>query len=490
MSPSASGRDASTDTKRTPSFTRRHALRSLALLAGGATVFRTTTTPTTAVTDSFAPKTWQSDTVPDTPIHQLSFPGTHHAAMVDTDPDSPEYYDCQTRDVYTQLSDGIRFFDVRVQSHGNGEDTHFTGHHGSKTGRSLDDEVFPQIQQYLAEVDSSGATELVLLKLSHFHDAGIFSDDAFEPDDWQALSDLLQSHFGEYALDLGAMASPDELLDATLSAFDGPRIAVFHRTLQSHDAPLDLPPFTDAFADWVDSFYPDTPTPGNVLAGGVTNEHTDTSRLGETQWIVRAPTDLYSGGQRTNDMLSLFGDVVRTDAAINPNLVRVDFYETSTVVALCRALSQGAIHGTIADAPTLSDGRYSLQSVETGNTLEIEDGDTSDGASAVEAAWTDSAHERFDVTRNDDGTYRLTAAHSGKVLTVAGGGTDDAADVVQQPWTGTAQQRWYAIALEDDRYCFVNAHSGRILDGENPGQNVHQWHWEDDPNQKWTLVSR
>jgi len=441
-------------------------------------------------TTEFETKTWQSDAVSDTPIHELSFPGTHHAAMVNPTPGSPEYYDCQTKEVYTQLCDGIRFLDVRVESRGNAESTNFYGHHSTESGRSLDNEVFPQIEQYLSEVESAGASELVLLKLSHFYDEGTFSDDAFEADDWRNLSDLLQTHFGSYAVDLGAMNSTDELLDTTLSEFDGPKIAIFYRTLKDHDSPLSLPGFTDRWGDWVDSYYPDTSTPGNVLAGGVTNEHTDKNTLGETQWIIRAPADLYSDGQLTNDMLTLFEEVVETDATINPNIIRVDYYETSNVVEICRSFSQAGLHDAVNDTPALGEGRYSLHSVDTGNVVEINGGSTADGASAVESSWTGSSHEQFDAVINGDGTYRLEAAHTGQPLSVANASKDDAADIIQTPWSGADEQRWYAVSLGGARYCFINANSGRMLDGEIPGDNLHQWHWEADPNQKWDLIQR
>jgi len=491
--PHADGRDSRIDgfdSTRT-NLKRRQTLRSLGLLlAGGAAATTVSTEPASGQTSDFDPKAWQSDAVPDTPVHELSFPGTHHAAMVNPTPDSPEYYDCQTNEVYRQLCDGIRFLDVRVESQGDAETTNFYGHHSTESGRSLDNEVFPQIEQYLSEVDLADASELVLLKLSHFYDEGIFSDEEFEADDWRNLTDLLQTHFGDYAVDLGAMASTDELLDATLSEFDGPKIAIFYRTLKEHDSPLSLPGFTDRWGDWVDSYYPDTSTPGNVLAGGVTNEHTDTDKLGETQWIVRAPADLYTDGPATNDMLTLFEEVVETDAAINPNIIRVDFYETSNVVEICRSFSQAGLHDDVDDAPVLDEGRYSLHSVDTGNLVEIDSGSTADGANVVESSWAGNSHEQFDAVVNGDGTYRLQAAHSGQVLSVANAGTDDADNVVQTPWSGADKQRWYAVPLGGDRYCFINANSGRILDGEIPGDNVHQWHWEDDPNQKWHLVQR
>lgn len=493
---SSDGRSSGTATGDRRGPNRRTALRTLGLAltgtaAGVPTMARRSAAETaTAATDGFDPKTWQSDAVPNTPIRELSFPGTHHAAMVDTEPESPEYWDCQTRDVYAQLCDGIRFLDVRVESHGDGEDTTFTGHHASRSGRSLDDEVFPQIARYLEEVDADGGSELVLLKLSHFRDAGAFSDEAFEADDWDALSELLVEQFGDYAIDLGSMASPDELLEATPSTFDGPRIAIFYRTLDEHDSPLSLPSFTDRFADWVASFYPDTSTPGDVLAGGVTNEHTDASRLGETQWIIRAPTDLYDGGRRTNELLPLYDRIVRTDPDIVPNVVRVDYYETSEIVSLCRAWSREGLHGAIDGPEPLEAGVYSLRSADTGNAVTIADGDESDGASAIEAEWGGHAHQRFEVHRTDDGTYRLEAVHSGKVLGVEAAGTDDGADVVQQSWTGANDQRWFAVALADGRYCFVNANSGRVLDAEASGENVIQWHWTGDANQRWELVDR
>ncbi len=59
------------------------------------------------------------------------------------------------------------------------------------------------------------------------------SDDAFEADDWEALSTLLTDTFGAYAFDLGAVGGTDALLDATLSEFDGPKIAILSDVSQS-----------------------------------------------------------------------------------------------------------------------------------------------------------------------------------------------------------------------------------------------------------------
>ncbi|GGK84590.1 RICIN domain-containing protein [Haloarcula sebkhae] len=469
---------------------RRTVLQTAGLAVGSTVLGETIMTQIATADSSFETKTWQTDTVPETPVRELSFPGTHHAAMVTNQPDSPEYYDCQTRDVYTQLSDGIRFLDVRVESQGDGDETVFYGHHADETGQSLDETVFPQIAQYLSEADDAGASELVLLKLSHFHDSGPFSDDAFEADDWEALSSLLTDTFGEYVFDLGAASSADALLDTTLSEFDGPKIAIFHRTVTDHDSLVSLPDFTAQWGDWVASSYPDTATPGNVLANGIRTDHTETDRLGETQWIIRAPTDLYSGAQQTNAMLSLYEQVVNVAPELNPNLIRVDYYETSDIVQVCRRLSVAGLDGTASDTLPISEGVYSIHSAETDKVIEITDGDTADGASAVEADWTESDNQRFNVKQTDDGTYRLEAVHSGKVLDVESEGTEDAVDIIQWPWTGNANQWWYAVSVEDDRYAFINKHSGRVLDGEQPGENVHQWHWEGDPNQEWTLHSR
>ncbi|WP_346775070.1 RICIN domain-containing protein [Haloarcula argentinensis] len=184
----------------------------------------------------------------------------------------------------------------------------------------------------------------------------------------------------------------------------------------------------------------------------------------------------------------MYEQVVSVAPELNPNVIRVDYYETSDIVSLCRRLSIAGLDGT-SDTP-ISEGVYSVHSVETANVIEITDGDTNDGASAVEADWTESDHQRFSIQPTDDGTYRLDAVHSGKVLDVENEGTDDAVDIIQWPWTGNTNQRWYAVSVGDDRYAFINKHSGRVLDGEQPGANVHQWHWEGDQNQEWTLHSR
>ncbi len=222
---------------------------------------------------------------------------------------------------------------------------------------------------------------------------------------------------------------------------------------------------------------------GDETGYGVRNDHTETDRLGETQWIIRAPTDLYSGAQQTNAMLPLYEQVVSVAPALNPNLIRVDYYETSDIVPLCRRLSVAGLNGT--DAPD-----FTLESTNGADvTSRNADGDTSDGASVVEADWTESDHQRFSIQPTGDGTYRLDAVHSGKVLDVENEGTDDAVDIIRGPGPGMRTSGG-TQTVGDDRYAFINKHSGRVLDGEQPGANVHQWHSEGYPDLRWTVDSR
>jgi hypothetical protein len=425
----------------------------------------------------FDPATWQSDAVAATPICRLTLPGTHHAAMVTPEPTVPERWDCQTRDVYTQLRDGIRFLDVRVWF--DEADGTFYGHHASERGRSLEGEVFPQVGRYLSEVDEAGATEFVVLKLSHFGRWGPGCDgpETFRPEHWRALRTSLTEAFGTHALDIGS-CSREAVLNTTVDEFDGPKLAVLYRTVTDHAAPPTGPSFAGRFDDWVSSCYPDTPTPGAVLAGGLKTDHADRTVLGETQWIIRKPADLYTDGRATNATLSLYESVLAVDPRLVPNVVRVDYYETSTVVALCVALSQRGRHPETA--PPLPEGHYTLRDRCSGRALAVTGG--ADGtARLLDAAGPDS-RRRVAFRRAGDGAYRVSHPDGDRVLAVESGDRR----VCLRQWAGTAGQRWFAVPLRNGDYCLLNADTGMALerDGEN---SVTSGYWANEPRQRWRL---
>ena len=56
---------------------------------------------------------WMTQLPDDTPIQRLTIPGTHDTGTFDSDIDGS--YRCQNFDIMTQLTSGIRFFDIRLQ---------------------------------------------------------------------------------------------------------------------------------------------------------------------------------------------------------------------------------------------------------------------------------------------------------------------------------------------------------------------------------------
>lgn len=452
---------------------------------------------------SFDRMTWQSDhpTIRDRPIYELSFPGTHHAAMYDTS--ARDWWYTQTNDVYTQLNDGIRYLDVRVESQGNGSDTVFYGHHGgagsyddkgAKTGASLDYEVMPDIRAFLDDVAARGGKELVLLKLSHFWDSGTFSDDEFETDDWENLADLLRRELGPYAL------TPEwGMWSQRLSDFDGPKIAVFYKNGSDN-----RPSFVGDWTTWVDGGWLDEHRSGTVYTAALEHTHTSTSRLGETQMLVTPDFDaistswadsqydnLWEAAVRTNQLLPGYTLAVKNDSSLNPNIVLVDYYETSDVVAHCRDLSVFGLHGTEANTPPIAEGTYRIQSVETGRVADVTNSSTANDANVQVWDWNGSGAQRFEFLANGDGTYRIVNENSGKVLEVSDSGGDNGDNIAQYDWNGTATQRWHVITLDDGEFALLNANSSRVFDASNPeaGSTIHQWHWHGQANQRWTLDS-
>lgn len=73
----------------------------------------------TSVTIQFSPlyddlaASWMSKLPNDTPLYSLTIPGTHDTGTFDSDIDGS--YRCQNFNIMTQLTSGIRFFDIRLQ---------------------------------------------------------------------------------------------------------------------------------------------------------------------------------------------------------------------------------------------------------------------------------------------------------------------------------------------------------------------------------------
>ncbi len=360
--------------------TRREVLRSAALVGGGGVAGYGAASVKTNGTACDEPlpsavremdgdtEFWlgDDDELQSRPMYTLSLPGTHHASFYEMTDNwlSADFLSRghverwtkpQSRDVRTQLEDGIRYLDVRpfydAEAAADGG-RRFWGHHEVARGAPLDD-VFGDIADFLAEADAStDGNEIVFVKLSHI--------DGFDTkESREGFADFLRSHLGEYAFELPA-EEPSELLSRPLSSFDGSRVGVLYEGENPWEG------VADSRERWLRDGWVNKPTVGDAHRAAVGLTHTDASRLGETGYYV-TPTEGrialavltgwlpfsgawlgYSGlREAASEMSRLFPCYLNhalADDSVNPNVLTVDYYHETAVVDACRYLSRRGLH--------------------------------------------------------------------------------------------------------------------------------------------------
>lgn len=134
----------------------------------------------------------------------------------------------------------------------------------------------------------------------------------------------------------------------------------------------------------------------------------------------------------------------------------------------------------------VDDGTYRVSSTD-GRVLAV-DG-TDDGASAVVTTTVGGPRARWQVTRLSGGAYVLENVASGLALEVENGDTTDGADVQQWPWHRHPTQRWYLHDEGNGTYSLENACSGNVATLENDTAaeraNVVQASRNGGDNQRW-----
>ena len=97
----------------------------------------------------------------------------------------------------------------------------------------------------------------------------------------------------------------------------------------------------------------------------------------------------------------------------------------------------------------------------------------------------------------ESGWYRITPKISGMCVEVQGSNEDNGGNVIQWGYNGGDNQLWRFDSVGDNRYAIFNRHSGLCLEvglaggdttgGLSKGDNVRQWEYFGQANQKWRL---
>ena len=135
---------------------------------------------------------------------------------------------------------------------------------------------------------------------------------------------------------------------------------------------------------------------------------------------------------------------------------------------------------------------YAIESVHSGNVLDVTDASNASGASVQQ--WDDfaSANQRWRFESTGNGYWRIVSVASGKVLEVAEASTENGAPIRQWAYRGRAEQQWSVASLSDGTYSIINRLSGKALDvrdvSTDNGARIQQWDYFGSANQRWVLT--
>lgn len=134
-------------------------------------------------------------------LKDIVFPGSHDAGMYGFSLGQTQYHN-----MYDQLKDGIRYFDLRPN-------TNMHVYHGPVEGPSVD-EILNDVKSYM----DLGSRELVILKFSHY-------GDGFNSSHYSTLVDKIKNKLGGYLFDKPA---GKRLAEITMSEYlnDGGKVLI------------------------------------------------------------------------------------------------------------------------------------------------------------------------------------------------------------------------------------------------------------------------
>lgn len=154
-------------------------------------------------------------------------------------------------------------------------------------------------------------------------------------------------------------------------------------------------------------------------------------------------------------------------------------------------IQQVIANGWVSDIPFA--GVYQIQSVSSGQSLDVSGASTAGGAAVVQWPYGGARHQLWNFIPTSNGYYRIRSANSGLDLNVSGASTTNGGLIVQ--WTfGTGNNdQWLPTRNADGSYTIRNRHSGLLLDnpgGNTQGAQFNQWGANNGPNQRFNCIAR
>ncbi|OQD43094.1 hypothetical protein BUL40_08370 [Croceivirga radicis] len=135
------------------------------------------------------------------------------------------------------------------------------------------------------------------------------------------------------------------------------------------------------------------------------------------------------------------------------------------------ALLEAWINQLAPQAELPDFGLYRLVNVETGGTLQVEDGIGTNEGNIDQGAYQVLDSQHFELENATGGYYQFKADHSNRYLDVASSNTNPGANVWQYAGNGTDAQLWQLVDAGNDSYYIISKLSGYFL-GVQPDGNV------------------
>ena len=109
-------------------------------------------------------------------------------------------------------------------------------------------------------------------------------------------------------------------------------------------------------------------------------------------------------------------------------------------------------------------GKFEIQSVSSGQALDVSGGSTDNGAAIIEWPYSGASNQMWNFIPTSNGYYQIKNAFSALDLNVTGASKASGVPIVQWPFGADGNDQWKPVRNADGSYVFYNRSSGLALD--------------------------
>ena len=144
-------------------------------------------------------------------------------------------------------------------------------------------------------------------------------------------------------------------------------------------------------------------------------------------------------------------------------------------------------------APIDFAGKFEIQSVSSGQVLDVSGWATANGAPIVQRPYENGSNQWWNFIPTSSGYYQIKNVYSSLDLNVTGASTTNKATIVQWQFGSQGNDQWRPVRNADGSFVFYNRNSGLLLD--NPGGTAADVQFDQSgtnigASQKFKLIGR